>query len=390
MTNKFSFSILSEDSKTDARAGVFKTPHGDIRTPVFMPVGTAATVKAVSSSELDELGADVILGNTYHLYLRPGHELIKRMGGLHRWMQWNRPILTDSGGFQVFSLGLGKDDRIGHSGSLAKIHDGGVEFRSFIDGSKHFFTPEKVMAIQESLGSDIVMAFDECTPSDADRVYAREAMERTHRWVERCKKAQLGLEYSRKMQALFPIVQGGIYDDLRVESAKFMAALDLPGVAIGGLSVGETKEEMYHTLDVVTPHLPYDKPRYLMGVGTPEDLLEAVARGVDMFDCVLPTRLARHGTFWAHGENGQYERFNIRNERFKEDEEDLDEFTFSACKGFSRSYIRHLFMSREIMGMRLLSLHNLFVLIDLMKRVRLAISDGGFYALLRQYGFKNR
>lgn len=394
MSDFFKFTIKANDLNSKARTGEFSTPHGVIRTPAYMPVGTAATVKTFLPSEVKDLGADVILGNTYHLYLRPGDELVAKAGGLHKFMQWDGPILTDSGGFQVFSLGLGKSRKggLGDANKLTKILEEGVEFRSFIDGSKHFFSPEKVMAIQANLGADIVMAFDECTPADCSKSYARAAMERTHRWVKSCIAAQKKLTHcsgkpSVEMQALFPIVQGSVFDDLRQESAKFMADLDLPGVAIGGLSVGETEEQMYHTLDVVEPLLPSNKPRYLMGVGTPRNLIEGVARGVDMFDCVLATRLARHGTFWAHGDDGKFHRFNIRNSRFKEDFAPIDgDLTYEPLKGFSRAYIRHLCMSKEVLGMRILSVNNLHVLLNLMSQIRESIAAGTFGELRKRYG----
>lgn len=384
----FEFKIEATDEKTRARAGVLKTPHGEIETPIFMPVGTAATVKTLAPEEVEDLGAQIILGNTYHLYLRPGHELIGEFGGIHGFMKWDKPILTDSGGFQVFSLGLGNEG----GEKLTKIKEDGVEFRSFLDGSKHFFTPRKVMEIEAKLGADIIMAFDECAPATCSKSYAREAMERTHRWALECKAAQKEVlhwsgKVSSEVQGLFPIVQGAVYDDLRVESAKFMSELDLPGVAIGGLAVGEPEEEMYRVLEVVEPHLPKDKPRYLMGVGTPRNLVECVARGVDMFDCVLATRLARHGTFWAHSEDGKFEKFNIRNQRFKDDAGALDgDFTYGPIKKYSRAYLRHLIMAKEVLGIRILSLNNLYVLLNLMERVRKSIKDGSFESLRRQYG----
>ncbi len=341
MKKDFSFKIVSKDSKTFARVSEFSTPHGKINLPAFMPVGTRASVKTLSPEELKSLKAEIILANTYHLYLRPGSETVKKMGGLHKWMNWDKPILTDSGGFQVFSLALEKRPMKDSDKKLVKIKEDGVEFRSYMDGSKHFFTPESVMQIQSDLGADIIMAFDECAPGDSSHAYAKKAMERTHRWAERCKKKHEKLQKKKKVkQALFPIVQGVIYDDLRVESTKFMAKLDLPGIAIGGLSVGETKEQMYHTLDVIKDYLPQDKPRYLMGVGAPEDLLESVSRGIDMFDCVMATRNARHGAFWT--KDG---RFNLKNTRFKESAEPLMKGCGCyTCKNFSTSYVRHLFL----------------------------------------------
>jgi queuine tRNA-ribosyltransferase len=297
------------------------------------------------------------------------------MGGLHKWMNWKKPILTDSGGFQVFSLALEKRPMQNTDKKLVKIMEDGVEFRSYIDGSKHFFTPEKVMQIQSDLGADIIMAFDECAPGDSSHAYAKKAMDRTHEWAERCKKEHNKLQKSKKIkQALFPIVQGGIYDDLRIESTKFMAKLYLPGIAIGGLSVGETKGQMYHTLDVIKDYFPEDKPRYLMGVGTPEDLLEGVARGIDMFDCVMATRNARHGSFWT--KDG---RFNLKNCGFKEIKEPLmKNCKCYTCKNYSTSYVRHLYMENETFGLRLVTIHNLHFLLDLMSKTRTHIKKGDF------------
>lgn len=368
--NDFKFELKAEDKESNARCGVLNTPHGPIETPVFMPVGTKATVKTLSPEEVSDLGAQIILANTYHLYLRPGSDIIKKMGGLHKWMNWNKPILTDSGGFQVFSLA-----HKGQSKSLVKIKENGVEFKSIIDGSTHFFSPESAMQIQEELGADIIMAFDECSPAYAARQYTKEAMERTHDWAIKCKKEWEKLQKDREnQQALFPIVQGGIHKDLRVESTKFMADLDLPGIAIGGLSVGETKNEMYDILDAINPHLPKEKPRYLMGVGTPEDLLEAVAHGIDMFDCVMATRNARHGSFWNN--NG---RNTIKNAEFKfEDTPLMEKCKCYTCKNYTASYARHLIMEKEMFGQRLLTIHNLHFLIDLMKRSREHIKKGTF------------
>lgn len=365
--NQFKFKIISKDTKTSARVSEFSTPHGKLNLPTFMPVGTKAAVKTLSPEELNDLNTDVILANTYHLYLRPGNETVKKMGGLHKWMNWDKPILTDSGGFQVFSLAQQKRFAKKSSKTMVRIKGDGVEFRSYIDGSKHFFTPEKVMQIQSDLGGDIIMAFDECAPGDSNHSYAKEAMDRTHRWTQRCKKEHNKLQKFKKVkQALFPIIQGGVHDDLRVESAKFMAKLDLPGIAIGGLSVGETKMQMYHTLDVIKDYLPEDKPRYLMGVGSPEDLLEAVSRGVDMFDCVMATRNARHGSFWT--KDG---RFHLKNSEFKEVKNPLMKgCNCYTCKNYSTSYIRHLYMEKEIFGLRLITIHNLHFLLDLMSKTR--------------------
>ncbi len=359
MTTKpaFQFDLLATDGR--ARAGLLHTPHGQVPTPIFMPVGTQATVKAVSPRDLENLEARVVLANTYHLYLRPGDERIARLGGLHAFMGWDGPILTDSGGYQVYSLA-----------ERRQVDADGVTFRSHIDGSEHRFTPEKVIAIQENLGADIIVCLDECTvPSDYD--YNVEALARTHAWAERCQAAQ-----TRDDQALFGIVQGGVFPDLREQSARFLTARGFTGYAIGGLSVGETKMEMHAMLEVVDPLLPVRRPRYLMGVGTPEDLVEGVARGVDMFDCVLPTRMARTGTALTH--TG---RINLRNARFADDPRPIEAgCACYACTHFSRGYIRHLVHAREILAHQLLSIHNLHVLLAIARELREAILAGGFQA----------
>jgi queuine tRNA-ribosyltransferase len=355
MATGFKFHINSQDDR--ARAGLFSTPHGDLSTPLFAPVGTQATVKSITPAQLEDLHGSLVLANTYHLYLRPGDELIARLGGLHAFMQWDRPILTDSGGFQVFSLAENR-----------KIDAEGVTFKSHIDGSTHRITPEKSIAIQENLGADIIMAFDECGyPYDLQRNEV--ALERTHRWAERCLEAK-----TRPDQALFGIIQGGIYPELRRHSAEYLASLDFPGYAIGGLSVGESKSEMLAMLEVADAYLPANKPRYLMGVGSPEDIVNGVLRGVDIFDCVLPTRLARHHV--AITRNG---RLNIANARFTSDASPLDErCTCYTCQGFSRAYIRHLVIAREILAATLLTIHNLSTLLTLMSDIRQAISQGNF------------
>jgi queuine tRNA-ribosyltransferase len=353
----FEFSLVG--TATAARAGVFHTPHGDLLTPVFAPVGTAATVKALTPAQLQDLGATLVLSNTYHLYLRPGDALVRELGGLHQFMQWPGPMLTDSGGFQVFSL----------SGTR-KIDADGVTFRSHIDGSTHRFTPEKSIAIQEHLGADIIMAFDECPPP-LDRDYNRVALNRTHAWAARCQAAK-----TRPDQALFGIVQGGIFPDLREESARYLMSLDFPGYAIGGLAVGESKAQMHATLETVMPILPADKPRYLMGVGSPEDLVNGVKRGVDIFDCVLPTRLARNGA--AMTRTG---RLNMKNAPFARDPHPVEAgCTCYCCAHFTRAYIRHLIISEEILAAVLLSIHNIHVLLTLMREMRAAILDGTFEA----------
>src|SRR5512143_3807244 len=351
----FQFHITSKNNR--ARTGIFTTPHGELLTPVFAPVGTQATVKTLTPEHLKQINASLVLSNTYHLYLRPGDELVRDMGGLHRFMQWPRPVLTDSGGFQVFSLA-----------QTRKIDDDGVIFKSHIDGSTHRFTPEKSIAIQENLGADIIMAFDECSDPN-DRAYTAVATRRTHLWAERSLRAR-----TRSDQALFGIIQGGVDPALRIESTRFIASLDTPGIAIGGLSVGETKEEMYSTLDLIEPHLPEGKPRYLMGVGTPEDLIEGVARGVDIFDCVLPTRLARH-----HAAFSPEGRLNLMNASFARDPRPIDPTCDCyTCRLFTRAYLRHLINARELLAGTLLSIHNLRALIRLVVEMRASIVEGAF------------
>ncbi|HOB82420.1 MAG TPA: tRNA guanosine(34) transglycosylase Tgt [Peptococcaceae bacterium] len=359
------YELIKESKESNARLGKLHTPHGVIDTPVFMPVGTQATVKAMSPQELEEIGAGIILSNTYHLYLRPGHELVAKAGGLHQFMNWSGAILTDSGGFQVFSLG-----------DLRKIREEGVEFRSHIDGSKHLFTPEKVMEIEMALGADIAMAFDECVSYPMDYEYTKLAMERTTRWAERCLQA-----HHRADQALFGIVQGGMYNDLRAISAKDLVSLGFPGYGIGGLSVGEPKDLSYQILEATVPLLPKDKPRYLMGVGTPDYLIEGVIRGVDMFDCVMPTRIARNGTvFTSEG------RLTIRNAAYKEDFTPLDpNCNCTSCRNYTRAYIRHLFNAGEILGLRLTTYHNLYFLINLMKQIREAIAADSLLEFRREF-----
>lgn len=348
--------IIKKDTRTRARLGRLSTPHGVIDTPVFMPVGTQATVKAMSPEELQEIGAKIILSNTYHLFLRPGHELIKKAGGLHKFMNWDGAILTDSGGFQVFSLG-----------DLRKITEEGVEFRSHLDGSKQFLSPEIATQVQMALGSDIVMAFDECTPYPATHEYAEQSAKRTTRWLKRCKSTLTTTE----RQALFGIVQGGMFEDLRKQSAEEVTELDLPGYAIGGLSVGESKEIMYEVLDYTVPLLPEDRPRYLMGVGSPDALIEGVMRGVDMFDCVLPTRIARNGTALT-----RFGKLVIRNAEYADDFSPVDPTCDCyTCKNYSRAYLRHLLKADEIFGHRLLTIHNLRFLQIVMQEIRQAISE---------------
>jgi len=377
LNHPVSFELQHVCSQSGARAGVLHTPHGDIHTPVYMPVGTQAVVKAMLSREMEELGAQILLSNTYHLNLRPGAAIVKEAGGLHRFMAWDRPILTDSGGFQVFSLA-----------ELNKITEEGVAFRNHLDGSALLMTPESSMQIQEDLGADIAMAFDVCSPYPCDYDQAKADMERTHRWAERCIKA-----HTRPDQALFGIVQGAFYEDLRIHSARTLAGMDFPGYGIGGLSVGEPKDIMYRMLEALIPHLPDTKPRYLMGVGTPDCLLEGVLRGVDMFDCVLATRIARNGTVLTkHG------RLVVRNARYKADFAPLEEgCDCHACRHYSRAYIRHLINTGEITGGRLCSIHNLRHLTRLMEGARQAILEDrfsdyikDFYALFDMRGAFNR
>ena len=351
----FSFKLVSKD--VSARAGVLTTPHGDVETPVFMPVGTQATVKSLTPTHLEELKVQIILSNTYHLYLRPGADVIQEFGGLHNFMTWNKPILTDSGGFQVFSLG-----------NLRQVSDEGVVFKSHIDGSTHNFTPESAIMIQEKLGADIIMAFDEC-PEPYDRKYNEQALARTHRWAERCQQAK-----SRSDQALFGIVQGGIFPDLRARSAEFLTSLDFPGYSIGGLSVGETKEDMLAVIELVNTILPETKPRYLMGVGTPFDLIEGIRRGIDMFDCVLPTRLARH-----HAAQTLHGRMNLSKAEFARDHAPIDSACGCyTCTNFSRAYLRHLIIAKEMLASTLISIHNIFTLTSLVQTLRKSILEERF------------
>ncbi|MFQ8913830.1 MAG: tRNA guanosine(34) transglycosylase Tgt [Waltera sp.] len=360
------YELIKKDSRTKARRGRVNTPHGPIETPVFMPVGTAGTVKAMKPEEVRDMGAQIILGNTYHLYLRPGHEVVKAAGGLHKFMNWERAILTDSGGFQVFSLG-----------AMRKISEEGVEFRSHIDGSKHMLSPEKSMEIQNALGSDIMMAFDECAPYPADRNYVKNSLERTTRWLKRCKEYHKNTE----QQSLFGIMQGGMYKDLRKQSAEEIVELDLPGYAIGGLSVGEPKEIMYEVMDDCVDYLPADKPRYLMGVGSPDCLFEGVERGIDMFDCVLPTRIARHGM--AMTSQG---RVNIKNAKYERDFTPLDpNCDCYTCRNYSKAYLRHLFKSDEILSSMLMTTHNLHFLVNTMAGIRKAIEEDRFLEYKKEF-----
>ena len=359
------FTPSKKDKNSNARSGILKTDHGEIKTPIFMPVGTAGTVKSVSQKDLeDQVNAQIILGNTYHLYLRPGIETLERIGGLHKFISWDKPILTDSGGYQVYSLS-----------GRRKIIEEGVKFKSHIDGSSHFFTPENVMEIQKSIGADIIMAFDECTPYPCDYSYAKDSMEMTHRWLKRCvdgfNSTPFKYDYS---QVLFPIVQGSTYSDLRKKSAEVISSFDLPGNAIGGLSVGEPHDLMYKHTEEVCAILPLDKPRYLMGVGTPSNLLECIALGIDMFDCVMPSRNARNGMlFTSEG------IINIKNKKWENDFNPIDPNGVSSVdKRYSRSYLRHLFVSKEMLGPQIASIHNLSFYLWLVNESRNRIEDGTF------------
>lgn len=368
------FNFELHNSDWFARAWTFETPHGKIETPIFMPVGTKATVKWITNEDLDEMWAQIILNNTYHLYLRPGDEKVAAFWGTHNFMNYHKPILTDSGWFQVFSLGQTREGK-----SLVKITEDGVHFRSFIDGSKHFFTPEKVMDIQSNIWADIIMAFDECAPGTSDWNYAKAAMDRTHRWAKRSldqveKNNKIRQQDWRHPQALFPIVQWVTYEDLRTQSAEYISSLDTHGIAIWGLSVWESKEDMYRILDVLKTKLPENKPRYLMGVGTPEDLIEWIARGIDMFDCVLPTRLWRHGIAFSHSWN-----IKITNKKFELDTNPLDpNCDCKVCRNYTKWYLRHLMQENEILGMQALSYHNLYFLVNLTKKARKAIQENKF------------
>ncbi len=361
------FNLITTDKDSRARAGLIKTDHGEIETPIFMPVGTAGTVKGVHQRELDEdIQAQIILGNTYHLYLRPGLDILEQAGGLHKFNGWEKPILTDSGGYQVYSLS-----------ERRKIIEKGVEFKSHIDGSKHFFTPEYAMDVQRVIGADIIMAFDECTPYPCEYGYAKRSMEMTHRWLKRCctRFDETESKYGYN-QTLFPIVQGSVYDDLRERSAEFIASMDREGNAIGGLSVGEPAEDMYKHTDIVTRILPEDKPRYLMGVGTPINILETIALGIDMFDCVMPTRNARNGMLFTS------EGFiNIKNKKWEADFSPIDPNGTSYVDSFySKAYLRHLVISKEILGAQIASIHNLSFYIWLVKEARKHIIAGDFHS----------
>ena len=366
METVFDFQVEGRDSGSHARAGRLRLAHGEVETPVFMPVGTQGTVKTLSQEDLREIGAQIILSNAYHLYLRPGTDVLEQAGGLHAFMNWDRPILTDSGGFQVFSLD-----------GLTKVTEEGVQFQSHLDGSRHFLSPERAVDVQISIGSDIMMCFDECTHYPVDEPVARESMERTAGWAARCKARWI--ERAVPRQTLFGIVQGSVYDNLRRESLERTVDIGFPGYAVGGVSVGESKEEMRRVVELTGPALPEEAPRYLMGVGTPEDILESVAQGIDMFDCVMPTRNARNGSlFTSRG------RLNIKNQRFATDFGPLDPACgCPVCKTYSRAYLSHLYRSGEVLSLRLNTLHNLFFMLQLTTNVRRAIRSGDF-ALFRE------
>ena len=371
------FELIHTDKKTGARAGIIHTDHGDIETPCFMPVGTQATVKTLDCQDLENLSAQIILGNTYHLHLRPGEDLIAKAGGLHKFMNWPHPILTDSGGFQVFSLGLQKEAK--GQGGLTKITDDGVEFRSHIDGSKHFFSPESAIEIQHKIGADIIMAFDECTPDDATLDYTQKAMDRTHAWAKRCVTEHKKPKHKNKYkQFLFGIIQGSQHENLRKESAEFISSLDFAGIAVGGESIGYNMEATEKILQWILPIIPADKPHYAMGVGlNPSDLLTVVANGIDMFDCVAPTRLARHGMLFAHGQ--KKERINIKNAEYTKDFSPIDKnCTCATCTNYTRAYLHHLFVADEMTAMRLASIHNIHFMLNLMRQARAAILEDRF------------
>ena len=395
----FSFQVSHRDQHTRARAGIYQTPHGSIETPSFVAVGTQAAVKAVSPEELKEIGIQVIIANAYHLHLRPGEELIEKMGGLHRFMHWNGPLMTDSGGFQIFSLGAGKEHGVGKIASifpeeadrgghlkpqgkpLVTIDEEGVEFISYLDGSRHRFTPEGVIEIERKLGADIILVLDECTSPLHDYDYTKQALERSHRWAVRALKEFK--QVADGHQALFGIVQGGAYRDLREESAKFISSLDFDGYAIGG-SLGKSKREMQRVLEWTVPLLPEKRPRHLLGIGEVEDIFAAVERGIDLFDCVAPTRMARNGTLFTR--KGERFRMHIRNAKYKDDPRPIEEGCGCyTCQNYSRAYLRHLFEAKEILAMRLATIHNLYFLESLMCQIRAAIREGRFAELKREW-----
>jgi queuine tRNA-ribosyltransferase len=365
INSEFKFNLLKKDKSSNARLGKILTSHGEVNTPVFMPAGTQATVKSLLPERVKESGAEIILSNTYHLYLRPGHKIIRDLGGLHKFMNWNRPLLTDSGGFQVYSLA-----------AIRKITDEGVMFQSHIDGSKHFISPEVAIEIQEALGSDIMMCFDECTPYPVDFDYAEKSLDLTIRWARKCKNTK-----KNSNQALFGIVQGGVYPELRKRGIEELAEIGFDGYALGGLSVGEPKKSMQEIVEGITPFFPEDKPRYLMGVGTPEDIVECVGYGIDMFDCVMPTRNARNGMLFTN--DG---KVVIKNARYRNDSSPLDSLCDCyTCKNYSRAYLRHLFLAKEILGVILNTIHNVRYYMNLMERIRKAIKNENYEAFKKNF-----
>lgn len=381
------FEITHKSSECRARVGILKTDHGDIETPIFMPVGTQATVKSLDSADLEAMAAQIILGNTYHLHLRPGEDLIDSFGGLHKFMQWDKPLLTDSGGFQVFSLGKQMEEK-GQHGSMVSIDDEGVTFRSHIDGSRHRFTPEEAIRIQQKIGADIIMAFDECTPDSADKEYTKRAMERTHRWAEQCivehKKDSRRHGYQ---QFLFGIVQGANHKALREESAKAIAAMDFDGIAIGGESIGYNMDATTDILEWVMPHIPEEKPHYTMGLGhSPRDLFAVVEHGIDMFDCVSPSRMARNGTLFVHPSVDTSCRINITNAKFKADTAPIDStLTNSPVGQYSRAYLHHLMDRKELLGMKIATMHNLYFFLKLCEDMRTAIKEYRFMEFKKEW-----
>lgn len=382
------FQITHKDKHSRARVGLIQTEHGVIETPDFMPVGTQATVKTLDKNDLNNIGAQIILANTYHLHLRPTEDLITKFGGLHKFMNWDKPILTDSGGFQVFSLGLQKEAKDNtNNEKLVKIDDDGVTFKSHLDGSTHRFTPEEAINIQHKIGADIIMAFDECTPDDADIDYTKKAMKRTHEWAKRCiMEHKKNTKYHGYEQFLFGIIQGANHEDLRKESAKIISAMNFDGIAIGGESVGYNMEATKDILDWISDIIPEEKPHYTMGVGfSPSDLFEVVERGIDMFDCVAPTRVARNGRLFVHKEVNTKMFINISNTEFKEDASPIDSICQCfTCQNHSRAYLHHLFKSQEMLAFRLATIHNLHFFLDLMRKIREAIKEDRFLELKKQ------
>lgn len=390
MHKDFSFKIIHKDKKSKARAGVIKTYHGDVKTPAFVPVGTKATVKGLTPQDLKEAGVQLLFGNTYHLHLRPGEEIIENFGGLGKFMSWDGPTITDSGGFQVFSLGQMKLTQEGEETEvkIVDIKDDGVMFRSHIDGSEHLFTPEISIEIQKKLGADLILAFDECAPHPSSHKYTKEAMERTHKWAVRSLKAHRRHK-GRRQQALYGIIQGGVYKDLREESAKFISGLDFDGIAIGGVSVGESKKEMRDAIDWSYPFLPDDKPRHLLGIGEIDDIFDVIERGMDTFDCVIPTRFGRYGIVFVSSPEGNMKnrfRIDLNKVVFSKDPDPIsNNCSCYVCKTFTRAYIHHLFRSQELLAYRLASYHNMFFVNNLVKQIRNAILEKKFQELKKEW-----